>query len=118
MNLKRINAGACRAPHDENYIYVFGGRSDGDEIYDSIERYNIELDCWNMLEIRLPKKLCNMFVFPFENGNQDNFIVMGGLKPRELTAIEQIQGGGTRFGSGSGVSLQTENERNVYMFNR
>jgi N-acetylneuraminic acid mutarotase len=54
MLKRRINPGACYAQMSDNYIFVFGGRSDGDEMYESIERYNIDINTWNMLEIRLP----------------------------------------------------------------
>lgn len=64
----------------ENHIYVFGGRSEGDEFFDTIERFNIDLNLWNMLQIKLPKKLCNLFAFPFFINNQDNIVVLGGLK--------------------------------------
>jgi len=66
MNLKRINASACCVETATgNHLYVFGGRNDGDEFYDSVEKYSCDLNFWSMLEIKLPKKLCNFFVFPF-----------------------------------------------------
>ena len=65
MSTKRISAGACTVG---NLVYVFGGQSEGEEFYDSIERYNCDLNLWNMLDVKLPKKLCNHFVFPFTSG--------------------------------------------------
>jgi hypothetical protein len=80
LNIPRINAGACLV--GKNHIFVFGGRSDGDEFYDSIERYNIELNIWNMLRVKLPLRegLCNMFCFAY--GDEDNVLILGGLKKR------------------------------------
>lgn len=75
MNSKRLNCGACMI--GKNHIFVFGGRNDSDTFYDSVERLNIELNLWNLLKIRLPEKLCNIFAFIF---NTDNIIIMGGLK--------------------------------------
>ena len=34
-----------------NHIFVFGGRSETDAFYDSVERLNIELNLWNLLKI-------------------------------------------------------------------
>lgn len=52
MITRRISAGACTL--SESTIYVFGGRSEGDKFFDSIEKYNIEMDLWTMLEVKLP----------------------------------------------------------------
>lgn len=56
---------------------MLGGRSESDAFYDSVERYNVELNLWNLLKIKLPQKLCNMFAFTFK---EDMIIIMGGLK--------------------------------------
>jgi N-acetylneuraminic acid mutarotase len=81
MATKRINAGACSL--GSNFIYVFGGRSEGDEFYDSIERYSIDMNIWTTLDFKLPKKLSNLYAFPFLNGNQENIVVLGGIRPKE-----------------------------------
>lgn len=80
MHTKRINPGACFL--GENHLYVFGGRSELDEYFDSIERYNIDLNLWNMLHISLPEKLTNMFAFSFNINDEDNILIFGGLKKR------------------------------------
>jgi len=49
LNNRRINCGACMIGH--NHIFVFGGRSETDAFYDSVERLNIELNLWNLLKI-------------------------------------------------------------------
>ena len=106
MNLRRINAAAVTVQTATgHHLYVFGGRGEGDEFHDTVERYSCDLDFWNMLEIRLPRKLCNHFVFPFNSGVTDNFIVFGGVRPKDLQSL------GTK-------GVETEIERNVYMFNR
>ena len=75
LNRKRIGAATCAM--GENHIYVFGGRDDVDTFYDSVERYNIKLNLWNELNIRMPQKLCNLFAFRI---SEDNIILMGGLR--------------------------------------
>ena len=77
MNSRRINCGACTI--GKNHIFVFGGRSEGEgsSFYDTVERYNIELNLWNLLKIQLPKKLCNIFAFTLSS---DMIIILGGLK--------------------------------------
>lgn len=76
LNSKRINAGVCTI--GKNHIFVFGGRNEqSDVFYDTVERLNIELNLWNLLKIQLPRKLCNVMAFTF---NEDNIIIMGGLK--------------------------------------
>jgi len=49
LNIKRINCGACSI--GKNHIFVFGGRNEGNNFFDSIERFNIELNLWNLLKI-------------------------------------------------------------------
>lgn len=107
MNVRRINAAAVAVSSATgNHVYVFGGRGEGDEFHDSVERYSCDMDFWNILEIKLPKSLCNHFVFPFTNGVTDSFIVFGGVRPKEQQSL------------GGAKGTETEIERNVYMFNR
>ena len=47
LNCRRINSGSCTV--GTTHIFVFGGRSEGDAFYDSIERLNIDLNLWNLL---------------------------------------------------------------------
>ena len=75
LNSRRINCGACAI--GKNHIFVFGGRSESDVFYETVERFNIELNLWNLLKIQLPKKLCNVFAFTFD---EQNIIIMGGLR--------------------------------------
>lgn len=89
MITRRINAGACTL--GENHIYVFGGRSEGDEFYETIERYNLDLNLWNMLHIKLPNKLSNLFAFHFSNNNEDNIIIFGGVKKVEQIHKAEMQ---------------------------
>ena len=48
LNSKRINCGSCII--GMNHVFVFGGRNEG-TFYDTVERFNIELNLWNMLKI-------------------------------------------------------------------
>ncbi len=75
LNNRRINCGACTIGN--NHIFVFGGRNESDTFYDTVERLNIELNLWNLLKIQLPKKLCNIMAFTF---NESNIVILGGLK--------------------------------------
>ena len=77
MNVERINPGCCT--FDKQYVYVFGGRSADAraDFYDSIEKFNTDLNLWSFFKIRLPEKLCNMYAFTVKN---DYIMVLGGLK--------------------------------------
>lgn len=75
MNSKRINCGACTI--GQNHIYVFGGRNETDTFYDTIERLTLEMGLWNLLQIHLPQKLCNIFAFTV---NENYIVILGGLK--------------------------------------
>ena len=77
MNVERINPGCCT--FEKQYVYVFGGRSADarSDFFDSIERFNVDLNLWSFFKIRLPEKLCNLFAFTVKN---DFILVMGGLK--------------------------------------
>lgn len=77
MNVERINPGCCT--FDQQYLYVFGGRSSEAraDFFDSIEKFNIDLNLWSFFKIRLPEKLCNIFAFTVK---KDYIMVLGGLK--------------------------------------
>jgi len=51
INHGRINASACKC--GTKYLYLFGGL-DNRDFLDSIERYNLTLDIWTILKIKLP----------------------------------------------------------------
>lgn len=78
MNIARINPGACSV--GASYVYIFGGRSQGEEFYDTIERYNVELNLWSVLRVTLPVSLCNLFCFTFLK--EDRIVILGGLKKK------------------------------------
>jgi N-acetylneuraminic acid mutarotase len=62
-------------------IYVFGGRTlkgQGEEYSDMIEKYNIELNIWSEISVRMPNGLCNMFCFTF--GSEERIVILGGMK--------------------------------------
>lgn len=80
MNIARINPGACST--GQRYIYVFGGRSQGEEFYDTIERYNVDLNLWSVLRVTMPVGLCNLHCFTFLK--EDRIVILGGLK-RKVT---------------------------------
>lgn len=48
LNSRRINCGSCII--GPNHVFVFGGRNEN-TFYDSVERFNIELNLWNLLKI-------------------------------------------------------------------
>lgn len=48
LNSRRINCGSCQI--GLNHIFVFGGRNEVG-FYDTVERFNIELNLWNLLKI-------------------------------------------------------------------
>ena len=77
MNTERINPGCCT--FGNQYVYVFGGRSADAkaDFYDSIERFNVDLNLWGYFKINLPEKLCNLYAFTVK---KDYIMVMGGLK--------------------------------------
>jgi N-acetylneuraminic acid mutarotase len=74
MHVGRINPGTCI--FDWNTVYVFGGR-DGRQTYffDTVERYNADLNMWTFLEIRMPLPLSNTFAFPIK---KDYILILGG----------------------------------------
>lgn len=80
MNIARINAGACST--GQRFIYVFGGRSQGEEFYDTIERYNVELNIWSVLRVTMPIGLCNLYCFTFLK--EDRIVILGGLKKKVM----------------------------------
>jgi N-acetylneuraminic acid mutarotase len=74
MHVARINAGSCCT--DYKHLYVFGGRDACTDLcYDSVEKFNLDLNMWNILTIRLPVALTNMFAFPIKT---ESIIVFGG----------------------------------------
>jgi len=57
---------------------LFGGL-DNKDFLDSIERFNIVLDIWTVMKIRLPQKMANLFSFSL---NSEHIVIMGGMKKK------------------------------------
>ena len=84
INKARINASACKC---DRYVYLFGGLSAEDEFLDSIERYNVQLKIWTVLDVKMPIKVSNHYSFSF---NPKYIIILGGLmkKPEQFVPRE------------------------------
>ena len=78
VNVPRINASACKC--GPKHIYLFGGMSAEDEILNVIERYNMQLKIWTVLEIQMPYRVANSFAFSF---SPDYIIILGGLLKKQ-----------------------------------
>ena len=76
INHARINASATKC--GSKYIYLFGGL-DKKEFLDSIERFNMSLDVWTTLKVKLPQKMANMFTHSINN---EYIIIMGGMRKK------------------------------------
>ena len=75
LNESRLNCASCVA--EENYVYAFGGYGT-DDFLSSIERFNIELNIWNLLAVRLPQRISNLFACQL---SENEIFICGGLKP-------------------------------------
>jgi Galactose oxidase, central domain len=82
INQARINATACKC--GSKYIYLFGGL-DKKEFLDTIERFNLSLDIWTVLKVRMPNKMANMFSHSL---NSEYIVIMGGMKKKEFIPKE------------------------------
>eukprot|EP01022_Parablepharisma_sp_SALTPOND_P025406 TRINITY_DN5923_c0_g1_i2.p1 TRINITY_DN5923_c0_g1~~TRINITY_DN5923_c0_g1_i2.p1 ORF type:complete len:432 (+),score=31.74 TRINITY_DN5923_c0_g1_i2:1179-2474(+) len=74
LNVPRMNTAAIRI--GEKYVYIFGGQSDKGFL-DSIERYNLDLNIWTLLDVSLPTRVSNLTVLQASNST---LILLGGLK--------------------------------------
>eukprot|EP00347_Sterkiella_histriomuscorum_P006037 403354304 len=122
LNHRRINSGACTVGN--NHIFVFGGRNETDVFYDSVERLNIELNLWNLLKVKLPRKLCNVMAFTFQ---KDYIVILGGLKKfqggiggsnEEKDALMKKKSGDKNKTPEIQQIPEYEIERNVYLYNQ
>ena len=77
INHARINAAACKC--GSKYIYLFGGL-DKKDFLDTIERFNLQLEIWTVLKVRMPNKIANLFSFSL---NGEYIIIMGGMKKKQ-----------------------------------
>ena len=77
INHARINAAACKC--GDRYVYLFGGL-DKKEFIDKIERFNMELDIWTILKVKMPEKMANMMAFAINN---EYIMIMGGMKKKQ-----------------------------------
>jgi N-acetylneuraminic acid mutarotase len=77
INHARINAASCKC--GSKYIYLFGGL-DQKDFLDTIERFNLQLDIWTVLKVRMPHKIANLFSFSL---NSEYIIIMGGMKKKD-----------------------------------
>ena len=78
-------------------MYAFGGRS-SEEFRSSIERYNIDLNIWNLLSVKLPNRVSNLFAGQML---ENEILLCGGLLP----------------GVGGGPRQELEVETRVLSFN-
>jgi len=76
INHARINAAACKCGN--KYIYLFGGL-DKKDFLDSIERYNLQLEIWTLIKVKMPSRVANLFAFSI---NSDYIVIMGGMKKK------------------------------------
>jgi hypothetical protein len=74
---------------------LFGGLSAEDEFLDSIERYNVQLKIWTIMDVKMPMKVSNHYSFCF---NPNYIIILGGLMkkseqfvPRESSKMFELQ---------------------------
>ena len=94
MNEDRISPGACSI--QDKFVYVFGGYemdmiSDSKRMMSSIEKYNIELNFWTVLDdIKLPNKISNAISCPVNN---QYIVIFGGAilanPPEDMTESER-----------------------------
>jgi hypothetical protein len=77
INSPRINAAACKC--GQRYIYLFGGL-DKKDFLDTIERFNLQLDIWTVMKVRMPCKISNLFSYSINN---DYIVIMGGMRKKD-----------------------------------
>ncbi len=77
INIARINASACKCGH--KYLYLFGGL-DQASFLNTVERFNLQLEIWTVLKVKMPTKISNMFSFSL---NPNYIVIMGGMKRKE-----------------------------------
>ena len=77
INNARINAAACKC--GSKYLYLFGGL-DQKDFLDTIERFNLQLDIWTILKVRMPSKISNLFSYSLNN---EFIVIMGGMKKKD-----------------------------------
>jgi hypothetical protein len=51
------------------------------EFTDSIERYNVQLEIWTTLNIKMPHKISNSFAFSF---SEESILIMGGITKKKI----------------------------------
>lgn len=57
LNKPRLNS--CSSVLNGTHVYTFGGMGE-EEFLDTIERYNINLNIWSELKVKMPNKISNM----------------------------------------------------------
>jgi N-acetylneuraminic acid mutarotase len=76
INHARINASACKC--GSKYLYLFGGL-DKKDFLDTIERFNLQLDIWTVMKVRMVSKLANLFAFAV---NSEYIVILGGMRKK------------------------------------
>ena len=46
----------------------------------TVERFNLQLEIWTVLKVKMPSKISNMFAFSL---NPNYIVIMGGMKRKE-----------------------------------
>lgn len=83
LNVPRLNS--CSAALDGTHVYTFGGLGEYDYL-SSIERYNIKLNIWTELKVKMPLKLSNSFAWSV---NKNEIIILGGMRPTNSTVASK-----------------------------
>jgi len=82
INVGRINTAAIKIT--ENYVYCFGGQS-AEGFLNSIERYNVDLNVWSLLEVSLPDLITNATALQISS---NHIMLLGGLKCVTRVTVE------------------------------
>jgi N-acetylneuraminic acid mutarotase len=83
LNIPRLNSSS--AALDGNFVYTFGGLGEYDHL-SSIERYNIKLNIWSELKVKMPMKLSNSYACSV---NKHEIVILGGMRPANSSASQK-----------------------------
>ena len=74
LNVARSNLASCIV--NDRFIYAFGGYGQNNQMsLSSIEKFNPEQKCWQLLELQLPKKMNGMAAISLK---YDDVLIVGG----------------------------------------
>ena len=88
MNHSRSSAGVVLFKH-QKFIFIMGGSGSADDrkgaqtLLESVERYDMDFDKWDLLYLQMPWRLESFTILRFEADDDNRILIVGGIRDHQ-----------------------------------